>query len=109
MITQDTPTIKVEHLRLNDLMEYASREVSEYLAQRESNTSFAFELFRRAIVYRDDGAWSYIYTLYTPLVLRWANQHPGATSVFEAEGSAALLNMIFARFSQAMVPAKWST
>jgi RNA polymerase sigma factor (sigma-70 family) len=109
MITQDIPTIHPERLSLNELMGYATREASEFLAQRQPDTRFALELFRRAIVNRDDGAWSCIYTLYSPLVLSWANQHRGATSVFEVEGSAALVNMTFAKFAQAITPTKWST
>src|SRR5215469_9691783 len=59
-----------------------------------------------AVVNRDDDAWGSIYQLYAPLVLTWVTQHQSATPILGQEGSAPLVNAAFAKFSQALTPAK---
>ncbi len=97
-----------ELLSINELARCCSEETNKFLKQSASNDRFCLELFRRAIIKRDDGAWASIYQQYAPLVLTWVTQHQSATSLLGQDGSAPLVNGAFAKFSQALTPAKMS-
>jgi hypothetical protein len=95
------------HLRpINDLARSCAEETNKFLKQSVSNDRYCLEMFRRAIVERDDDAWSCIYQQYAPLVLTWVTQHQGAAPLLGQDGSAPLVNAAFAKFSQALTPAK---
>ncbi len=95
-----------EQLTINELARCCSEETNKFLKQSVSNDRFCLELFRRAIVTRNDAAWSSIYQQYAPLVLTWVTQHQGATPLLGQDGSAPLVNAAFAKFSQALTPDK---
>src|SRR5437764_909123 len=95
-----------ERLSINELSRCCSEETSKFLKQSASNDRFCLELFRRAIVNRDDDAWTCIYQQYAPLVLTWVTQHQSAAPILGQEGSAPLVNAAFAKFAQALTPAK---
>src|SRR5262252_8886623 len=97
---------QMELLSINDLARCCSEETNKFLKQSVSNDRYCLELFRRAISKRDEDAWACIYQQYAPLVLPWVNQHQSATSLLGQEGSAPLVNAAFAKFSQALTPAK---
>src|ERR671924_342434 len=96
----------VESLSINDLARCCCEETNKFLKQSVSNDRFCLELFRRAIVNRDDDAWACIYSQYAPLVLTWVTQHQSATPLLGQDGSAPLVNAAFAKFAQALTPAK---
>src|SRR5712691_1394008 len=93
--------VPLQMLSINDLARCCSEETNKFLKQSVSNDRFCLELFRRAIVNRDDDAWACIYQQYSPLVLTWVNQHPTATPLLSQDGSASLVNAAFAKFAQA--------
>jgi hypothetical protein len=64
------------------------------------------ELFHRAVVLRDEHAWACLYQQYAPLVLTWVTQHPSAAQLVAEEGAPSLVNGAFARFAEALSPAK---
>jgi RNA polymerase sigma factor (sigma-70 family) len=97
---------QVESLSINELARCCSEETAKFLKQSTSNDRYCLELFRRAIVSRSDDAWACIYQQYAPLVLTWVNQHQSATALLGQDGSASLVNAAFAKFSQALTPAK---
>src|SRR5712692_8227887 len=97
---------QIESLSINDLARCCSEETSKFLKQSASNDRYCLELFRRAITRRSEDAWACIYQQYAPLVLTWVNQHQSATSLLGQDGSAPLVNAAFAKFSQALTPAK---
>ena len=101
--TQRTPP---QTLSINELARCCSEETNKFLKQSVSNDRFCLELFRRAIVKRDDDAWACIYAQYAPLVLTWVTQHQSAAPMLGQDGSAPLVNAAFAKFSQALTPAK---
>jgi len=63
---------------------------------------FCFELFRHAIVRRDDLAWEALYTRYAPLVRHWLGACTGAD---ESDEEVAV---VFGRFWQAVDAAKFA-
>ncbi len=99
---------QAEHLSVTELAQRCSEETNKFLKQNASNDRFCLELFRRAIIIRDDNAWASIYQQYAPLVLTWVTQHQSATPLLGQEGSAPLVNAAFAKFSQALTPTKIS-
>jgi len=96
----------LEFLSINELAHHCSEETAKFLKQSSSDDRFCLELFRRAIVRRDDGAWASIYQQYAPLVLTWITQHQSAIAMLGQDGCAALVNSAFAKFSQALTPVK---
>jgi RNA polymerase sigma factor (sigma-70 family) len=98
--------LAVERLSVNDLARSCAAETQKFLHQSASDDRYCLELFRRAIVGRDDDAWACLYQQYAPLVLTWVNQHQSATALLGQEGSAPLVNAVFAKFAQALTPAK---
>ena len=94
------------HFSVTDLAQFCTEETNKFLKQVASNDSFCLELFRRAIVDRNDDAWGSIYQQYAPLVLTWVTQHQSVTPILGQEGSAPLVNAAFAKFAQALTPAK---
>src|SRR6266480_7254269 len=95
-----------ENLSVNDLARCCSEETNKFLKQSASNDRYCLELFRRAIIKRDEDAWACIYQQYAPLVLTWITQHQSATPLLGLDGCAPLVNASFAKFSQALTPAK---
>jgi len=97
---------QMELLSINELARCCSEETNKFLKQSVSNDRYCLELFRRAITQRDEDAWACIYQQYAPLVLTWVNQHQSAAPLLGQDGSAPLVNAAFAKFSQALTPAK---
>src|SRR5579885_2943982 len=100
------PGPALQRLSINDLARCCAEETSKFLKQSASNDRFCLELFRRAIVRRDEDAWTCIYQQYAPLVLTWITQHQSAAPLLGQDGGAPLVNAAFAKFSQALTPAK---
>lgn len=97
---------QTELLSTNELARCCSEETSKFLKQSVSNDRFCLELFRRAIIQRDETAWASVYQQYAPLVLTWVAQRQNATPVLALDGGAPLVNAAFAKFAQALTPAK---
>lgn len=98
--------VPIQLLTINDLSRCCAEETSKFLRQSVSNDRYCLELFRRAIVQRDDDAWSCIYQQYAPLVLTWITQRQSAAPLLGQDGSGPLVNAVFAKFAQALTPAK---
>src|SRR5512135_1289547 len=93
-------------LSIHELARNCSEESSRFVRQGVSNDSYCLELFRRAIEKRDDDAWACIYQQYAPLVLTWVTQHQSVAPLLGRDGAAPLVNAAFAKFSQALTPAR---
>ncbi len=104
--TTQQNVVQPELLSINNLARCCSEETNKFLKQSASNDRFCLEMFRRAIVKRDDDAWACIYQQYAPLVLTWVTQHQSATPLLGQDGSGPLVNAAFAKFSQALTPVK---
>jgi len=96
----------VDGLSVSELARCCAEETGKFLRQSVSNDRYCLELFRRAIVRHDEDAWACLYQQYAPLVLTWVNQHQSATLLLGQDSSSALVNAAFAKFAQALTPAK---
>lgn len=92
-----------EQLSLPDLAARCSEERAKFQKNEPSDTRYSLELFRRALLHRNDDAWAYLYEQYAPLVLTWIAQVAHGSP----EESVSLVNAAFAKFAQALPPARW--
>jgi hypothetical protein len=100
------PTSSLQLLTIHELALRCSEESNRFVCRGVSNDRYCLELFRRAIVKRDDDAWACIYQQYAPLVLAWVAQHQSAAPLLGQDGGAPLVNAAFAKFSLALTPPK---
>ncbi len=84
---------------IDELSRLCRDETARYLRGEASNDRYCFELFRRAIVERDNAAWSAIYAQYTAIVRVWLHAR-----MDDEEGVAAA----FERFWRALDAAKFT-
>jgi hypothetical protein len=70
-----------------------------------SDPSYAHELFRRALVERDQAAWEHLYDQYRGLIERWVRQQ----AAFDTSGECSnnLVDEAFARFWHAVPPERF--
>ncbi len=76
---------------------------TEFFFQRKSyDPRYCFELFRRAIMERNQRAWELVYTQYRSLVAGWVERH----SAFPSSGEEAqyLVNRAFEKMWSAVTP-----
>lgn len=113
-ITSAAPTLRPAPGPVNDprLMELGSlarmalAESRRFYRHEEYDSRFAYELFRRALVERDDAAWGAIFEQYTALVEHWVRR-TGAFTV-SGESSDFFVSAAFTRFWRAIPAARFS-
>jgi hypothetical protein len=69
-------------LTLDDLAQRCEQETNLYFKHQRHDTSYCYELFRRAIQEGDQSVWENIYICYKLLVVGWVKKHPA----FESSG-----------------------
>lgn len=90
-------------MALNALASRAQTESRRFYQHEEYDARYAYELFRRALVERDDAAWACIFEQYSPLVEHWVRR-TGAFTV-SGETSDYFVSAAFTRFWRA-IPAE---
>jgi hypothetical protein len=98
----DRSEVDVEAMDLASLGDAFVQNTSAYLTGRSCDNRFALELFRRAVLLQDQGAWATIHDAYLPLVLGWVTRHPALARC--GEDSRFLANRAFERFWHALRP-----
>jgi hypothetical protein len=63
-------------LTLSGLGHRCRRESDRFFRGEGSDPSFCLELFRLALVERNEDAWELVFETYRPLVLSWVRKHP---------------------------------
>lgn len=66
--------MNLQSMPLDDLAQRCAQETIHYFKARIHDTSYCFELFRRAVTERSELAWNAIIVQYKPLVARWVNR-----------------------------------
>ena len=90
-------------MELTSLARRALAESRRFYRHEEYDPRYAYELFRRALVERDDAAWALLFEQYTPLVEHWVRR-TGAFTV-SGETSDFFVSAAFTRFWRA-IPAE---
>jgi hypothetical protein len=107
MDTQRIATTGSARMTLHEvpLVEIARRcreETQRFLRGEPREDAFCFEVFARAIAYRDDAAWEAVITQYRGIVLAYISQHSLSTVVREPDDY--WVNRAFQRFWSAVGP-----
>lgn len=93
-------------LPMEYLREACARESKLYYENRAHNPLYCYELFRRAIVLRNEEAWRQIYSQYQPQVACWVRAHRAYPHCNEQV--EYFVNAAFAKFWQAITPEKFA-
>lgn len=96
-----------EHLSLEDLREEVANEIYQFRIHHPTDNACSFELFRRALVLRDEHAWSTLYSLYSNLVSSWILHGASAAELTE-EDVASLINAVFAKVARSVSAQKFA-
>lgn len=92
-------------LSTDEVARHCAHETERFFLSNRCDTRYGYELFRRALVERDEVAWEKVYVQYLPLVNGWIRQH----SLFAQSGEEAqyFANRAFERMWRAMTPDKF--
>lgn len=90
----------IETLSIRDLSRRCKEETGRYRRGEPYSERYCLELFRRAIVQRDDDAWTVTYEQYADMVRRWLGP--------SCEGDEEPVTRTFERFWQALDGAKFA-
>lgn len=93
-------------LALASIAHRCARETELFFQRQSYDPRYCFELFRRAIVDRHEGAWALVYAQYRPLVARWVERHSAFAS--SSEEVEFFVNRAFEKLWAALNPDKFS-
>jgi hypothetical protein len=82
-------------------------ESERFYRGQPHDTRFAYELFRRALVERNEVAWEHIYTHYTGLVESWVRRSGAFAG--SGESSEYFVSLAFTRFWRAITPERFAS
>jgi RNA polymerase sigma factor (sigma-70 family) len=100
---------KLQRMALEDLAQKCAQETDRFFTHHDYDSSYGFELFRRAVWNKDERALEAVITQYQPLVARWVNrwidQHPDFPLINEE--AQDFIAQAFERFWTSFTPAKF--
>lgn len=96
----------VRQVSVVSLIEGCRRETERFMQHVSFREEPCFELFRRAVVLRDQRAWQGIFDQYRSLTLAWVRLHPAAAVIGEDE--EYWINRAFERFWVAVPPERFA-
>ncbi len=94
-------------LSLPALVRRCVTESDHFYHNRPYDARFAHELFRRALVERDEIAWEHVYTHYSPLVESWVRR--SGAFIGSGESSEFFVGAAFTKFWRAVSPERFAT
>jgi hypothetical protein len=96
----------VRLLTLTGIAHRCTQETERFFQRQSHDPQYCFELFRRAIVNRNQRAWELVYAQYRPLVAAWVERH----SAFADSGEEIqyFVNRAFEKMWMALAPGKFS-
>ncbi len=100
---------KLQHMAVEDLAQKCAQETDLFFTQHDCDSSYGFELFRRAVRNNDERALEVVITQYQPLVARWVDRwmykHPDFLLINEEPQD--FIAQAFERFWVSFTPAKF--
>jgi hypothetical protein len=100
-------TLDPMQLRLAALARRCAVESERFFHGQPYDARFAYELFRRALIERDELAWEHIYTLYSPLVESWVRR--SGAFIGSGESSEFFVGGAFTKFWRAVSAERFAT
>jgi RNA polymerase sigma factor (sigma-70 family) len=96
---------RLQHMALEDLAQKCAQETHLFFTYQDYDSSYGFELFRRAVRNKDERALEVVITQYQPLVARWVDKYPGFPLLNEE--AQDFIAQAFERFWGSFTPAKF--
>ncbi len=96
----------LEQPTVAELIQAARREIALFRHHRSTENTYAWALWQRAIVLRDEQAWFGLYDLYHAVVDAWIMRQAHDLDYDERE---ALTNEVFAKLYHSIPPAKFAS
>jgi DNA-directed RNA polymerase specialized sigma24 family protein len=100
---------RLQHMALEDLAKKCAQETDLFFTHHECDSSYGFELFRRAVRNKDERALEVVITQYQPLVARWVDRRVVKLPDFLliSEETQDFIAQTFERFWVSFTPAKF--
>jgi hypothetical protein len=98
--------MSVRDLSLVELARRCREETLRFLGGQDRDDAYCFEIFKRAVVSRDDAAWEAIMVQYRGIVLAYVGQHTAAAMLRESD--EFWINRAFQRFWSAVGAERFS-
>ncbi len=95
----------VGEMNLSGLRHRCTQESENFFHRQNYDPRYCFELFRRAILQKNERAWESVYQQYQPLVISWVERHPIATALDEEV--QYFVNRAFEKMWVVMTPEKF--
>jgi hypothetical protein len=105
--SQAADSLDPKQLSLPALTRRCAIESEHFYHSRPYDARFAHELFRRALVERDEIAWEHVYTHYSPLVESWVRRSGAFAG--SGESSEFFVGAAFTKFWRAVTPERFAT
>lgn len=99
--------IEFQSLTLAGVRHRCAQETDRFFSKQAHDPRFCFELFRRAILQRNELAWECVYAQYQPLVAGWIERHPALP--LSGEEVQFFLNRAFEKMWRGLTPEKFTT
>jgi RNA polymerase sigma factor (sigma-70 family) len=96
---------KLQDMAVEDLAQKCAQETDHFFTHHDCDSSYCFELFRRAVQNKDQRALEVVITQYQPLVTRWVKRHPDYLLINEE--AQDFIAQAFERFWIFFTPAKF--
>lgn len=102
-----THEITLSQMDLSTLMQRCATESERFYRGQKHDTSYSYELFRRALVDRNEAAWEQLYRHYSSLVESWVRRSGAFNS--SGESSEYFVVGAFTKFWRAISPERFDS
>src|SRR5579859_161019 len=92
----------LSEMSLAALTQCCTQELAKYRRKEPSNDIYCLEIFRRAVMQRDNEAWTILRALFSESVKLWIARHPYREAALRHEPENNYIDDTFRRFWQAV-------
>lgn len=85
-------------MSLSELADRCAVEISRYSHKEEYDDTYCLEIFRRALLLHDEGAWELLQNRFGPTVGSWVRRHPSRDAAYRHNSEENYVALTFARF-----------
>lgn len=92
-----------QDMSLSELADRCASEISRYSHKEAYDDTYCLEIFRRALLLHDEGAWGLLQERFGPTVSSWVRRHPSREAAYRHDTEENYVALAFARFWVASV------
>jgi hypothetical protein len=89
-------------MSLTDLAQRCTSEMNKYRRREPSDDQYCLEIFRRAVVQRENDAWAVLQRQFSENVRLWFGRHPSRQAALRLDGEQSYIDDALRRFWQAV-------